>query len=50
MRVYWRPETREGFDPDESCWAVKHENCSFGFESWGEAYRYAYLNAALGQP
>ena len=46
-RVYWRPELREDFDPADSCWAVQEGNCSSGFESWDQAYRYAYFTAAL---
>jgi len=46
-RVYWRPEEREDFHPDESCWAVQDGNASIGFESWPEAFRYAYLTAAM---
>lgn len=46
-RVYWRPELREDFDPADSCWAVQIGNCSIGIGSWSEAYRYAYLTAAL---
>lgn len=48
-RVYWRPETREDFDPDDSCWAVQEGNCSIGFNSWGEAFRYACLTAAMAK-
>lgn len=47
LRVYWRPEEREGYDPGDSCWAVQDGNASIGFDSWLQAYRYAYLTAAL---
>ena len=46
-RVYWRPEDRDYFDPADSCWAVQDGKASIGFDSWREAFRYAYLTAAM---
>jgi hypothetical protein len=45
--VYWRPTWLDDQDPDDACWAVKVNNCSIGFNSWREAYSWAYLTSAL---
>ena len=53
-RVYWRPLQYDDQDPDDACWAVKipagpHGGGSLdvGFNSWSDAYCWAYLTAAL---
>jgi hypothetical protein len=46
-KVYWRPLQYEDQDPDDACWAVKLPGLDVGFNSWHDAYCWAYLTAAL---
>jgi len=51
-KVYWR-QAPEDHDPLDSCWAVKMPgrngtgSLDIGIGSWSEAYRWAFLTAAL---
>lgn len=45
-KVYWREAPPE-HDPADSCWAVKVPKLDIGFDSWREAYCYAYLSVWL---
>ena len=46
-KVHWRGLDYEDQDPDDACWAVKLPGLDVGFNSWHDAYCWAYLTAAL---
>lgn len=46
-RVYWRPIWHEDQDPADACWAVKVDHMDIGFDSWEEAFQFAYLYPVL---